>query len=139
MGQWLALPLLNFVLWDGAPEWLVQWIVSFVLASFILIPLVGSTVVCRRLPRPTRRSQHSPLYQFSVLGIILPAIVSSGIGWWLYIRPHLCAPDDFDCLTVGSQWELGLIAVVALFVVAEFSAAVGALIGYRWWPVVGTR
>lgn len=56
--------------------------------------------------------------------------------WATTIAPYPCALDDFECRTVGSQWELSLMVVFALTLASVASAALGAAIGSRLFPRV---
>ena len=82
-----------------------------------------------------RRSLSLP-FSKGAAGLVAGGALFYVAVWATTIAPYPCAPDDFDCRTVGSQWELSLILVLAVTLASVASAAVGAVIGSRLLPRV---
>ena len=85
-----------------------------------------------------RRGLSSP-FSKAAAGLFMAGTLFYAAFWATTIAPFPCAPDDFGCRTVGSQWELSLMLVLIVTLASVASAAVGALVGSRLFPQVAAE
>ncbi len=154
MGRPVSRPFLSFF-GANSTAWAILWLGALterVWAGFLgMIAIIGVVFIVavyhwRGAPASPfaaasryRRSASSP-FSKAVAGLLASGVVVYAVIWILTIAPYSCEPDDFDCLTVGSQWVESLFFVVVFTVAPIASAALGALVGFRFLPwVSGSR
>ena len=121
----------------GAAEWLIFGLAAAVQSGYIAVAGLIA-VVSAPLVVAVYHWRITPASPFSkaAAGLAVSGAFFYAILWATTIAPYSCPPDDFECLTVGSQWELSLMLVFALTLVSVASAALGAAIGSRLLPRV---
>ncbi|OZC03989.1 hypothetical protein [Rubricoccus marinus] len=83
----------------------------------------------REIPAPPSRRQRLPTPFWKAVQGLVASSGTAGALLWAISRPEPCAPDDFECMTVGDPTAMLAFGLALVVIALIASAGAGAVIG----------